>query len=505
MKKILCAIITAAMLIINAAAQDPYAGAENEAVVKSIMPYLDKWDDYGIIDPSFSAYSVKKNGKWGLIDKNGNVIIEPQYKQVFVNRNQIRILDANDKYGYLDAVGNMIVEPKYDYADIGFSNGFAVVGRDFGYTVIDMAGNEMMPLQPEMLCNDSKGEFYHYKTGNKVTVLDLKGNIVFEGEYDYFSMTSKDAVTVGNNSLQGVININKEIIIPLEYQQIILLYNLKVEDGVWVAIRNGKFGYFDMKGRPIGKFGWDNMSNFLDGNTLLIKENGKYGLMDRQGNIVIEPLYGYMMIENNSLILGKGDKLFEASLAEEPIKIIEKDTSLIKSTEADYLVSLGILTGDGSDDLRLYDTVTRAEFVTMLARLEKWDVAANTSSFTDINQHWAKNYIIMAAKEGLLNGYGDGTFRPDDSITMNQVFLITLRLLGVSDEYIKEVMPVIAGEYDVHYLAYRAKIAPEGNYYRHESATREYIAKVLYNYLHTDMTAEKICEPRPEMQTFLGN
>lgn len=506
MKQILYIIIAIATLTMNAAAmQDPYEGAENEAAVKAILPYLEKWDDCGIIDPSFSAYSVNKNGKWGLIDKQGEVIIEPQYKEVFVNRNQIRILDTNDKYGYLDAEGNMIVEPKYDFADVGFSNGLAVVGRDFGYTVIDMTGIEIMPLQPEMLYHDSRSEFYYYKTGNKVTVLDLKGNTAFEGEYDYFSMHSKDAITIENNGLQGVININKDIIIESEYEQIILLYNLKIEDGVWVAIKNGKLGYFDIEGNPIGKFGWDDMSNFLDGNTLLIKENGKYGLMDRRGSIVLEPIYGYLIIEDNSIILGKGSKLIEASLTDEPLKFVEKDMSLIKTPEVDYLVSIGLLKGDDDGNLNLYDTVTRAEFVAMLARLGNWDIADNKSEFSDVNQHWAKNYIIRAANKGLLNGYGDGTFRPDDSITMNQAFLIMLRLLGVSDEYIKETMPVIAGEYDVHFLAYRAKIAPEGNYYRRESATMENIAKILYNYLHTDMTAEKLCESRPMIQTYLGN
>ncbi|MEK5488527.1 S-layer homology domain-containing protein [Lysinibacillus sp. FSL M8-0355] len=57
-----------------------------------------------------------------------------------------------------------------------------------------------------------------------------------------------------------------------------------------------------------------------------------------------------------------------------------------------------------------------------------------TVSFTDTAQHWAKEYIQKAADAGLMNGYTDGTFRPDSSVTRAQAAAILVRSLELSTD-----------------------------------------------------------------------
>ncbi|MEK5233564.1 S-layer homology domain-containing protein [Lysinibacillus sp. FSL K6-0232] len=55
-------------------------------------------------------------------------------------------------------------------------------------------------------------------------------------------------------------------------------------------------------------------------------------------------------------------------------------------------------------------------------------------SFTDIESHWAKEYIQKAAATGIMNGYPDGTFRPNHNITRVQAAAILVRSLGLTTQ-----------------------------------------------------------------------
>lgn len=57
-----------------------------------------------------------------------------------------------------------------------------------------------------------------------------------------------------------------------------------------------------------------------------------------------------------------------------------------------------------------------------------------TVSFTDTQNHWAKDYIQKAADTGIMNGYTDGTFRPESSVTRAQAAAILVRSLGLTTE-----------------------------------------------------------------------
>ncbi|MFJ6267866.1 S-layer homology domain-containing protein [Lysinibacillus xylanilyticus] len=55
-----------------------------------------------------------------------------------------------------------------------------------------------------------------------------------------------------------------------------------------------------------------------------------------------------------------------------------------------------------------------------------------TLSFTDIEKNWAKEFILKAAELGIMNGYPDGTFKPDQSVTRAQAASMLVRSLGLT-------------------------------------------------------------------------
>ena len=93
-----------------------------------------------------------------------------------------------------------------------------------------------------------------------------------------------------------------------------------------------------------------------------------------------------------------------------------------------YMQQFGIITGYADGSFRPDASVTRAEFAAIASRFER--LTEGTKSFSDVpSSHWAAKYINFAATRGWVNGYADGTFRPNNSITRAEVAAVTCRLL----------------------------------------------------------------------------
>ncbi len=95
-----------------------------------------------------------------------------------------------------------------------------------------------------------------------------------------------------------------------------------------------------------------------------------------------------------------------------------------------YLASQGILKGYGDGTFKPRLTITRAEFAAIASRFDNLLTSENTS-FNDVPiNHWAAEYIDSAYTKGWINGYPDGSFRPASSITRAEVVKIVNTMLN---------------------------------------------------------------------------
>ena len=58
-------------------------------------------------------------------------------------------------------------------------------------------------------------------------------------------------------------------------------------------------------------------------------------------------------------------------------------------------------------------------------------VPAHAATFSDVETHWAKEYITKMANQGYAKGYDDGTFKPDGKMTAAETLLFCARATGV--------------------------------------------------------------------------
>lgn len=133
-----------------------------------------------------------------------------------------------------------------------------------------------------------------------------------------------------------------------------------------------------------------------------------------------------------AMILGLVSVGFAASF--EDTEGFEFEASVLK------LADLGIISGYPDGTFKPDNLVTRAEFAKMIVCMLGLESAAKSLEgeavpFADVDaDHWAAGYINVAQMMGIVNGYEDGTFRPEGNITYAEALKMVLAAMGYSED-----------------------------------------------------------------------
>jgi uncharacterized repeat protein (TIGR02543 family) len=111
------------------------------------------------------------------------------------------------------------------------------------------------------------------------------------------------------------------------------------------------------------------------------------------------------------------------------------------NTAVSTLAKLGIIKGYPDGSVRPDSNITRAEFVAMVSRF--FDASTGGSMpYSDVpSGHWASGYIVSAYNAGIILGYPDGTFRPENPISRAEAITIINRLLDRHVAAEEELLP----------------------------------------------------------------
>ncbi|MBD3338372.1 MAG: hypothetical protein GF353_04655 [Candidatus Lokiarchaeota archaeon] len=208
----------------------------------------------------------KYDGKWGIMNIKGEWVAEPlfNFDKVFAFQNGAAIVESNNKKGYIDKRGRVIFRPQFDsvgafYDGISWvntgaqedQNGFLIGGK---WGLVNLSGNFLKHFQYECIQNFSDGNAWVRRTKmGKWGLIDSEGRQILDFKYEkVFRFVNGEAI-VKKDSQWRLINSNGNSII---------LYDDKIQD-------------FEEFSRDLAK----------------IRCNGKYGFIDREGNILLEPRF----------------------------------------------------------------------------------------------------------------------------------------------------------------------------------------------------------------------
>jgi hypothetical protein len=161
---------------------------------KEVIPCVNNYTTEGLI-PSFSegfAWFKIKNGKYGVIDKSGNTIVQPDsYDSIWFFVEGMSIVKVGDKFGYIDTTGKAVINPKYGWA-CDFKEGMVRVCMNSSqigeWGFIDKTGREITAFNYYEANNFNEG-YAAVNIGNRESgkwgFIDKEGNTVVDCKYSY--------------------------------------------------------------------------------------------------------------------------------------------------------------------------------------------------------------------------------------------------------------------------------------------------------------------------------
>ncbi|MCX7714551.1 MAG: S-layer homology domain-containing protein [Clostridia bacterium] len=146
------------------------------------------------------------------------------------------------------------------------------------------------------------------------------------------------------------------------------------------------------------------------------------------------------------------------------------------------LTTIGLIKGYEDGSFRPDNTITRAEFTTIVVRaLGVEDIQADGENFifSDIDSHYAKYNIKTAYALGIINGFDDGTFKPDNTVTYEQAVKMVVCMLGYGSN------AEASGGYPTGYISVAGQLGLTRDITTANSspASRAVIAKLIDNSL----------------------
>lgn len=160
------------------------------------------------------------------------------------------------------------------------------------------------------------------------------------------------------------------------------------------------------------------------------------------------------------------------------IKGVENESAI------ETLVNLGVIDGYPDGTYKPEANVTRAHMAALIIRaLGYGDIVYQTNTiFTDVpSSHWASGFIAFASNMGIIEGYGNNLFGPDDNVTYDQAITMVIRGLGYEEGALRGTYPTA-----FTYKAYDLGIM-NGIKTGTAHANRGEIAQLLYNALSTEI------------------
>ena len=148
----------------------------------------------------------------------------------------------------------------------------------------------------------------------------------------------------------------------------------------------------------------------------------------------------------------------------------------------EFLSAYGIVNGFPDGTFKPDDPVTRGQISKMITIVLGYEEFTTNmeSTFTDMEGHWAERYVEVAHAFDIVQGYLDGTFGPDNEITYTEVITMVVRSLGYTDQS-------LPGSWPYDYLVKAGDLGiVDGIPLAGQQATRGDIALMTYNALFSE-------------------
>lgn len=286
-------------------------------------------NNYGDAKSIVNLFPVSNGDKFQYVDRQGNIVIEPQFTSATVFREGlalVEILDEDSRFGFITEDGEFAIKPNYKAATI-FSEGISwVISQDSAPAAINKDGEFIFRLDianQVRIFKDGLAAFsiINDKNEEKWGFVDKNGEIVIAPQFSMVLYFSEGKCAVSNGDKIGFINKEGELVINYQFDIYNYTYNNYIFENKECVVQLGEYhGVIGSDGVFILNPQFSSIQ--LDGNMYLVEQNSNFGWCDRNGKFIINPQF-------DLAFPFKDNKITPVSVSGEKFGFIDKEGKFV--------------------------------------------------------------------------------------------------------------------------------------------------------------------------------
>ena len=318
----------------------------------------------------YNCFALEQNQKYGVIDKNGNIVIEAEYEAVQIPNPSKAIFVCVKKYNentkeYETVVYNEKKEVLFSnyknvqsisiYTNVNstpYEKSVLTYKENGKYGLINLEGKQITkPVYDEISSINYKEGTFLVKQNELEGIINMKGKVIIKCEYEsvtsdnYYSENgyNKQAGFIVSKKTEdgyryGYVNYRGTIILNPIYTQLERVTEIANEKEVYfIAFKNGQAGLLK-NNKEILNYEYEDIQYNVLGSIFITKRNGKYGAVNQEGTTVLYPEYDNVYTGGMYLNALKDKDIFIFDLNGN--KIETNEVSKTKTENANYYITI---------------------------------------------------------------------------------------------------------------------------------------------------------------------
>ncbi len=341
------------------------------AVIATIIVINELSLQYNIEEiKEYNYFLFTQNSKYGVIDKSGNIIIEPKYIAIQIPNPSkpvfICISDYNQetKNYESEVLNNNAQKILTDYQNVQaitidtnieashYEKSVLTYEKDGKIGLITLEGKVITkPIYEEISSINYKEGTFLVKKDGKAGVINMKGKVIIKNEYEtitsdnYYNKATKNKTTgfivskkTENGFRYGYINYRGRTILKTEYTQLERVNQIPSEkDLYFIAFKDGQAGLIKNK-QIILNHEYQEIQYYAINDIFITTRNGKQGVVTRTGQTILHSEYDTILFGGIYLNAIKGDETFIFDTNGN--KIETKNISLTQTDSPNYYIAI---------------------------------------------------------------------------------------------------------------------------------------------------------------------
>ncbi len=291
---------------------------------------------YDSIRVSNDFYVARFHGKWGLLDKHGNWKVYPEFEEVTTYGN-LRVGKKGESYSYfyqdqfkykttfniVEQLGSLLIVKDEDdiLGLIGMDGsviqlpefesirriGDYVVFSNSGTSILSRMGNKILAGSEENYedFGDLGEEYISAKKNGRWGFLDSEGRLRISNRYEDVRPFQENYAAIKLRGRWGFIDKSEKLMVQPHYQEVSSFSN-----DLAIVKENGRFGLINKSGEEVVEVDWKGITRTVNGNYLIENDQGLVGLVDKKGSFILRPNFsGIEDLKGENIVVKENGKM----------------------------------------------------------------------------------------------------------------------------------------------------------------------------------------------------